>query len=182
MARSMGPAARDVELAQLNAILQPLHLQIREIQSDGNCLFRALADQLSCTASSAEKRCLDHVSLRVLAAQHISAHKDEFEPYLEEGTNFTTYCQRIASSIPVAGADVLWGGQLEIHALSVCLGMVIEVYGAEAPVLRMGSRGASEGAPSDSNNDGILRISYNAHFFTLGAHYNSVIRIPECPP
>jgi OTU domain-containing protein 6 len=190
----MGPAARDVELTQLNSTLLPLALQIREIQSDGNCLFRAIADQLRYDGTSSSsssnsnsgigtgKNSLDHISLRALAALHIRSHKNDYEPYLEEGTHFPTYCTRIASSTPVDGAAVLWGGQVEIQALSLCLGKVIEVYSADAPVLRMGdpdttatATGGADG--TESGDGGVLRVSYHAHFFALGAHYNSVVQL-----
>jgi len=155
---------------QLNRTLLPLDLEIKEIPSDGNCLFRAISDQIQHTsAQSKDQVKMDHFALRALAAQHIRSHRDDYEPYLEEGTNFATYCTRIASSVPVNGADVLWGGQIEIQALSVCLQKCIEVYSAEAPVLRMGA--------TASGGDGdVLRVSYHAHFFALGAHYNSVVK------
>lgn len=187
MVQEMGPVARDVELAQLDATLLPLNLQIREIQSDGNCLFRAIADQLNYTGasindsgsgSSTGDKGYDHTSLRVLAAQHIRSHQDDYEPYLEEGTHFPTYCTRIASSTPVEGAEVLWGGQVEIQALSVCLDKVIYVYSADAPVLRMGGDGGNTTAAAAADGN-VLRVSYHAHFFALGAHYNSIVRIAK---
>ncbi len=185
MRDNMGPAARDLELTALRKILLPLQLGIKEISSDGNCLFRAISDQLAITDVNATKpsnqvkksdctcsHAKDHASLRACAAEYIQTHRDDFEPFLDEGLDFQTYCRRIGSAVSLDGQDILWGGQIEIRALSEVLSRTIEVYAADAPVLRMlpASGDNSEGGPP-------LRISYHAHFFALGAHYNSVIAL-----
>jgi len=81
---------------QLNSTLLPQSLAIKEIPSDGNCLFRAVADQLQyvltlthsahagadadADARTDETKGLDvnrdHVSLRAMAAQHIRTHRE----------------------------------------------------------------------------------------------------------
>ncbi|KAL3903877.1 MAG: hypothetical protein SGARI_005181 [Bacillariaceae sp.] len=47
-----GPSMRNVELGQLQSILSPLHLTVREVQADGHCLYRAVGAQ---TQQSFEK-------------------------------------------------------------------------------------------------------------------------------
>lgn len=44
-----GPSMRKMELELLEAQLMPLSLKISEIQSDGNCLYRAVAAQCGMT-------------------------------------------------------------------------------------------------------------------------------------
>ena len=40
-----GPSLRKIELEQIQAILTPLNLKIKEIEADGHCLYRAVAAQ-----------------------------------------------------------------------------------------------------------------------------------------
>ena len=44
-AAEAGPSARQIELEALESQLKPLKLAIKEIPSDGNCLYRAVAAQ-----------------------------------------------------------------------------------------------------------------------------------------
>ena len=90
------------------------------------------------------------------------SHKEDFEPFInieESAGSFDDYCDRVAS--PVAA---VWGGQLELRALSAVLRRPIWVYDALQPTVRMGE---GDGEP--------IRLSFHRHFYSLGEHYNSVI-------
>ena len=50
-----GPSMRQVELEQLQAILTPLNLEIREVEADGHCLYRAVAAQSGLSYSEIRK-------------------------------------------------------------------------------------------------------------------------------
>jgi OTU domain-containing protein 6 len=63
-----------------------------------------------------------------------------------------------------------WGGELEIKALSSCLKKEIHVFSAEAPLLKMGEENRILGSSP-------LLISFHNHFYSLGAHYNSIVPI-----
>jgi len=78
------------------------------------------------------------------------------EPYTEE--EFEKYCHEIETTN-------IWGGQLEIKALSSVLGQPIEIFQADSPILKIGE-----------DLDGkTIRISYHKHAYGLGEHYNSVV-------
>lgn len=38
--RATGPSARELELSHLNEQLKPLSLQVKDVEADGNCLYR----------------------------------------------------------------------------------------------------------------------------------------------
>ncbi len=168
-------------------------MQIRDIPSDGHCLYRAIADQLSLildhgdshdhhkgkkgkvpSQSLTSQAPPDFKELRRIAADHIRRNANEFAPFigvLPEDEEFESYCQKVASE---SAAE--WGGQLEIRALSECLQRPIYVYSASAPVVVMGE----EHTTSIGQKGEIIpiRISYHRHLFALGEHYNSLI--PLC--
>lgn len=135
--------------------------QKRRITPDGNCLYSAIADQLS-----RQNQQTDMQTLRRLAAEFMLNHEEDFLPFLTDtvtGDTYTSdqyvqYCEELAST-------AAWGGQLEIQALSQALKIPMEVYQANAPVLRTGE---------EYDCQPIL-LSYHHHAYGLGEHYNSVI-------
>ena len=185
--------------------LSPLHLTVREMISDGHCLFRAVADQLAAArlaaaaatpASSVSSPPLDHVGLRRLAAAQIAAHLSDFLPFLtsDDGLPFTAsqaaaYCQHLAQAEGET-QHVQWGGHAEIVALSAALRRKVAVWSAEGGEMlvdavetggggkrgRKGGRGAAAAAAEEP-----LRISFHRHYFGLGDHYNSVVKAEPEP-
>jgi OTU domain-containing protein 6 len=159
-----------VELGQINRQLAAEAtgaMEVWPVPSDGNCLYRAVAHQL-CAHPAATQH--DHYSLRGLAAAHIRAHAEDYSPFLgmEPGdAAFQEYVDKVAS---LTAAE--WGGQLELKALAAALQLPIDVYAADAPVLRMQD---SDGAASAGGPLPLLplRVAYHRHYFSLGEHYNS---------
>lgn len=163
---------RDFEIEELEAQLLTAGLKVKDIPSDGHCLYRAIADQLRGSSlqvampSYADCSDVQQVDLRILrriAAEHIRRNRDEFAPFIgfdAESSEFDNYCRRVES-------DTLaeWGGQLEIRALTEALGVTIVVYSAGATPLVMG----------DANRDHPVRLSFHRHLFRLGEHYNAVV-------
>lgn len=39
-----GTSLRDTELKSLNLLLKPLDLKVKEVMSDGHCLYRSISD------------------------------------------------------------------------------------------------------------------------------------------
>lgn len=159
-------SARNVEAEKLKEILATRGLSIKEITPDGHCLYNAIADQLSRRNQQTGMQ-----TLRKLAADYMLSHQDDFLPFLTDAKTgklytsdqFVQYCEEIA-------ATASWGGHLEIQALSQALKLPIEVYQANAPVLRIG----------EDYDDRPLLLSYHHHEYGLGEHYNSVIPTEEC--
>lgn len=111
---------------------------------------------------------LTFVHLRQLAAEYMLRHREEFEPFMNsaddggDALSFEEYCEKVAS--PVAA---MWGGQLELRALSAVLDRPIWVYDALQPTIRMGNESLL-GEP--------IRLAFHRHFYSLGEHYNSVVK------
>lgn len=152
----LSKSARDLESEILDVKLLSNNLKIKDIPPDGNCLYHAIADQLSLSNE------LPHHNikqLRSIAANHMRANESEYAPFVDD-ISFDEYCNKVES-------DVLaeWGGELEIRALSESLGVCIHIYSADAPLLLMNETAASKA---------ILRLSFHRHLFALGEHYNSL--------
>merc|ERR1719476_656765 len=68
-------------------LLKACGLWIKEVEADGACLFRAFADQLDGDGGA------EHAAYRERCIDFMQAHRDDFEPFLEE--EFTKYCARM---------------------------------------------------------------------------------------
>ena len=104
--------------------------------------------------------------LRVVAANYIRSHAEDFSPFLgllPSDPEFEEYCKRVES--PTLAE---WGGQLEIKALCASLGVKVLVYSATSPVVVMGDE-------DGSTSKDTLKVSFHRHYYALGEHYNSVI-------
>jgi len=69
-----------------------LGLGLRDVQGDGNCLFRALADQLW----GVQKR---HVEVRKLVCDYLETHRDGMEvfvgAFMKDGEGYEGYVERM---------------------------------------------------------------------------------------
>ena len=164
IAENAGPALRDMELDAINALLIPIKSRVKEIEPDGNCMYRSISEQ-----AMRQDPSLDYIKLRKIAADYMRTHAEDFAPFIEEGIDFTNYCDRVEN---IQG-KVEWGGQIEIRALSSALRREIQIYDSTAPVLVMDNDG-----DVDKSLDSI-RITYHRHFYALGEHYNSVEALPS---
>jgi len=163
-----GPSARAVELAQLQQQLAKLapRLKVSEVAADGNCLYRAVGDQLRRVRPDLHSWTrppeFAHQEVRQLCAAALRRGEDGYSPFAElaEGEDFAGYCGRVENS-----AD--WGGELELRALADALQTRILVHRAGEPEpLALGPKGLS-GMP--------LQVTYHRHYYTLGEHYNSTV-------
>ena len=71
---------------QLTQQLRALGLYAADTLGDGNCLFRALSDQLYGTPSY-------HLRLRQEICDWIAAHKSRYEPFVEDERGFDVHLQ-----------------------------------------------------------------------------------------
>jgi OTU domain-containing protein 6 len=176
MELNSGPTQRQVELESINNHLKPYNLAVKEIISDGHCLYRAIADQLHCDSET------DFVTLRKLAADHIRNNSDSYLPFInsECSGSFDDYCRYINILLikiilklkliilcwsrqveDLSGA--VWGGQIEIRALCESLHRPIYVFSSDSPILKMGQEESGD----------VIYLTYHRHYYALGAHYNS---------
>ena len=89
---------RDIFADQLLA----LDLKLREVLGDGNCLFRALGDQL-------EGHSGGHLRLRQKTVHYMESHRQdfEFEPFLEDGEPFEQHLSKLTKPGTYAGQDAI---------------------------------------------------------------------------
>ncbi|KAM6974651.1 deubiquitinase OTUD6B [Tautogolabrus adspersus] len=143
-------------------------LQIKEISSDGHCMYRAIEDQLA--KRSKPEIALSVKELRSRTAEHMRSHADDFLPFLTKpntGDMYTTeefenYCSEVEHT-------AAWGGQLELQALTQVLHLPIEVIQANSSTIKIGE---------EFDSDPITLV-YMRHAYGLGEHYNSVERLKE---
>ncbi|KAI8520079.1 OTU domain-containing protein 6B [Branchiostoma belcheri] len=158
--------ARHLETQKIKALLRDRHLAVKEISSDGHCLYNAVAEQLKQVGD--EKSML---ALRQLTAEYMKSHTDDFLPFLSKHDTgdpytpeeFEDYCNDIANT-------AAWGGQLELQALSRILECSIEVIQAEGPAIKIGEE-------YDAKLPVVL--TYHRHMYGLGEHYNTVRPLAE---
>lgn len=152
---------RNKEIQDILSRLRTRNLMIFAIPSDGDCLYKAIAHQLLLQRNK-------NISADVLrkdAADYLRMHKDDFLPFMTNpktfemlgDEEFEAYCDKVANT-------KVWGGQLEIRALSNSLKCPISVIQATGPdSIEQGDEFV--GPP--------LVITYHRHMYSLGEHYNS---------
>ncbi|XP_066122187.1 deubiquitinase OTUD6B [Saccopteryx bilineata] len=152
--------ARHVESEKLVEILAARQLEMKQIPSDGHCMYRAIEDQLK------DQECSLTVSaLRSQTAKYMQSHMEDFLPFLTNPNTgdryspeeFGKYCDDIINT-------AAWGGQLELRALSHILQTPIEIIQADSPPIVIG-----EEYPKNP-----VILVYMRHAYGLGEHYNSV--------
>lgn len=142
-----------------NLLLNQGHL-IREMNSDGNCLFRSLSDQLYNDDGD------DHGTVRKEICDHLEQHKDEFQSFLlmneddEDVMNIDDYVEHMRE-------HTTWGSDIEIVAASRKYNVGIKVFSTHYGVLRFGNHEEQGNKSDDSDSD--LLLSYHGN-----DHYNSV--------
>lgn len=157
--------SRHLEGVKLKQKLAEKHLQIKEISSDGHCMYRAVEDQLMVRGGA-----LGFKELRAQTAQYMRSHIDDFLPFLTDpntgdmytADEFEPYCNDVADT-------AAWGGQLELKAISQVLQLPIEVIQAESPSIIVG----------EEYDKPPVTLIYMRHAYGLGEHYNSVEPLRE---
>lgn len=136
--------------------LKLMGLMVKEMSSDGNCMYNAVIDNGMMEESIS--------SIRDKTASFMLENKDMFLPYVPDPTNgekcmetnFLDYC----STVKVNGT---WGGQLELLAISHLFKQPVHVIQAFAPVIVIGEQ--FDARP--------IIISFHRHQLSMGEHYNS---------
>lgn len=159
---------RKIEYNKIRDILKQRHLALKEVTSDGHCLYRAVADQLLSTQeieTTVE-------SLRRQTAEYMMAHSEDFMAFLINPETqdlltpeeYESYCHDVETTAS-------WGGQPEINAMSNVLQVPVEIIQADGPPIVTGEHFT---APS-------VILTYHRHAYGLGEHYNSVMDISRAP-
>ncbi|KAJ2008668.1 hypothetical protein GGI06_005268 [Coemansia sp. S85] len=118
---------------------------------DGNCLFRALADQTDGTPDT-------HLRHREAVCDYMECHPDEFAPFLDESCSFDQYTSNMRR-------NGVFGGNLELVAFARNYRTDIRVYQLGGTVFVIS--GATD--PSLSRSMPTVHIAYHSY-----EHYSSV--------
>eukprot|EP00842_Homolaphlyctis_polyrhiza_P006320 jgi/Hompol1/668/HPOL_000980-RA len=161
----VGDLDTDDNTRQLKNQLADLGLQIKDMTGDGNCLFRALSDQMHGDASQ-------HHSVRQKVCDHIESHSALYAPFLDEGTTVESYAKQMRK-------NGVFGGNLEIVACARDSNVDIAVHQADSPIwIVSGALEDESGANSNSKAPAagsllaarpVLHIAYHSW-----EHYSSI--------
>ncbi|XP_042199730.1 OTU domain-containing protein 3 [Callorhinchus milii] len=151
-----GPAQRQQqqqrEFLSFANQLQALGLRVREVPGDGNCLFRALGDQL-------EGHSRNHLKHRRETVDYMVKHREDFEPFVEDEVPFDRYVMNLEKPGTFAGNDA-------IVAFARNAQVNIVIHQLNAPLWQV--PGARKGHAAE------LHIAYR-----YGEHYDSVRKIND---
>ncbi|XP_065674688.1 deubiquitinase OTUD6B isoform X4 [Hydra vulgaris] len=155
--------SRNIEASQFEKLLFERNLKIIEINPDGNCLYNSIAFLFN--GSTTEDGMLQ---LRERTSSYMLEHIEDFLPFstnnvtgdIMEEDEYTKYCHDIRYTN-------LWGGQLELRAISQIYKQPIEILQASNPPLMIG----------EEYDKQPIRISYHRHQYGLGEHYNAVVSV-----
>lgn len=141
-----GPSCSDVyDVADLRAQLGSIGLTLRDIPGDGNCLFRALGDQI-------EGHSRNHMKHRMDTVRYMIAHRKHFEPFID--VPFERYIDNLSRPGTYAGQDALVAFA-RLHQVNIV------IHQLNSPLWQI------EG--SEIENARELHLSYHN-----GEHYSSV--------
>ncbi|KXS10706.1 OTU-domain-containing protein [Gonapodya prolifera JEL478] len=148
------PDLRQKELGNIKVAVGKLGLELVDIPADGHCLYRAIGGQLGTPQT--------YQDLRRQTASHLRTRREQFAPFLTNTDGdalndgeYEKYCETLENT-------AVWGGDVEIQALSQILNRPIHVHQSDSPVLKVNEEYGGEP----------IRISYHRHYYRLGAHYN----------
>ena len=133
---------------QLNNQLLSLGLTLKIIPGDGNCLFRALGDQLNGDIHK-------HMKHRGDVVQFMKDNRDDFEPFVEDDISFDDHLRNLSQPCTFGGND-------SIVAFARLHDLTVVIHQLDKPLWQVFSE---EGG----NRNKEIHISYHN-----GDHYNSV--------
>jgi len=142
------------DFLSLNNQLGTLGLSLKQIPGDGNCLFRALGDQLDGNAA-------DHLHHRTNSVNYMRQHREDFEPFVEDDISFDTHLASLAE-------NGTFGGNDSIVAFARLHDLTVVIHQLNKPLWQI--HGGEGGRPGTQE----VHISYHN-----GDHYNSVRRMGD---
>ncbi|NXX83970.1 OTUD3 protein, partial [Urocolius indicus] len=132
--------------------LRALGLKLREVPGDGNCLFRALGDQL-------EGHSRNHLRHRQETVDYMVKQREDFEPFVEDDVPFEKHVTNLANPGTFAGNDA-------IVAFARNNQLNVVIHQLNTPLWQIQG--------TDTSNARELHIAYR-----YGEHYDSVRRIDD---
>eukprot|EP01129_Flabellula_baltica_P011206 TRINITY_DN4858_c0_g3_i1.p1 TRINITY_DN4858_c0_g3~~TRINITY_DN4858_c0_g3_i1.p1 ORF type:complete len:334 (-),score=71.20 TRINITY_DN4858_c0_g3_i1:3-1004(-) len=143
--RAYGDADWKSDFLKFEIQLESIGLGIKDVAGDGNCLFRAISDQLDGTPNR-------HAYYRAQICSFLERNREEYQYFVEDDMSFDEYIREMKKS-------GTWGGQMEITACCLQFEVNITVHRLSEPRWDTVYSGTWR----------TLHISYHD-----GDHYNSV--------
>ncbi|KAB2065617.1 hypothetical protein ES319_A09G101800v1 [Gossypium barbadense] len=122
-------------------------LEVKRMLEDGNCFFRAVADQVYGDSEAYDL-------IRQMCIDYMERERDHFSQFITEG--FTSYCKR-------KRRDKVYGNNVEIQALSEMYNRPIHIYSYSIEPINIFHGSYNTDTPP-------IRLSYHH-----GNHYNSLV-------
>lgn len=122
------------------------HFYIKSISTDGNCLFRAVSDQLF-------KNDDNYREIRTQVVEHLLKKEEDYKHFIENDESYESYVDRIRK-------DGTWGGQIELQAVGEIFNVNILIYQENGCILEI---------KNHDDNSKCIQLHYAAN-----EHYNSV--------
>ncbi len=144
----------DAYFKEYQEILNKKGVYMRDVQSDGNCLYRAVADQIE----GSEK---DHKKYRENVVSYLTQHKDYFKMFLLDTEDIDSYIRHQSK-------DGSWGGHFELVALSALLNVRFGVHMKDKDSVLVQYDESTQG------DKRVLHIAYH-----VGEHYSSIRKIGD---
>jgi len=129
--------------------------KIKDVMGDGNCLFRALADQFNGDDKMHGKHRKDVV-------QYMQQHKDDFAPFLDETVTFEKYLEHLSS-------NGIYGGNDSIVAFARLHNLNIVIHQLNSPTFCI--NGIDDNNHANAKHEIVLHLAYHSM-----EHYSSVRR------
>ncbi|KAJ3031749.1 OTU domain-containing protein 3 [Rhizophlyctis rosea] len=138
----------DEQTALLKSQLANISLKLKDIIGDGNCMFRALADQYDGSPDT-------HKHHRAAVCSHLLNNRSYFEPFLsgKDASSFDWHVRNMSE-------DGTYGGNMELVAFAQPMKVDICVYWGGGCYIVRGN---------DNPSDRLLHIAYHSW-----EHYSSV--------
>jgi regulator of replication initiation timing len=139
---------------EFNEWLKPKDIYMRDVDGDGNCLFRSIADQIDGDESV-------HRQYRDMAVKQLTDNKDFYKLFFDENEDFDKYLKEMTD-------NGTWGGHFELVALSAVLGVnfCLHMKDAEPYLITSGAK----------YNKAIRMYHLGYH---IDNHYSSVRKIGD---
>ncbi|KAJ2747107.1 2-oxoglutarate dehydrogenase E1 component [Coemansia sp. BCRC 34301] len=143
------------DFSQLNRSLKKSGLYCKDIAGDGNCLFRALADQVDGTPDT-------HLRHREAVCDYMHRHPDEFSPFLDETCSFDRYLDNMRR-------QGVFGGNLELVAFARNYCVDIKVYQLGGTVFVISGGSLTKDSSQVLRSMPTVHLAYHSY-----EHYSSV--------
>jgi len=139
---------------QFHTSLSHRNLQIKQVQGDGNCLFRAISDQIYGEESF-------HRAIRRVCMDYIELESDFFKNFIVQGANPMKFREYIVKK----REDGIWGDDIEIQAASEIYNRSVEIFAYSDVPMRTFHESAGFGSRLTP-----IRLSYHGN-----SHFNSIV-------